>query len=356
MAQNALNAIVANNPSVAGKYGYRPTPSTLPPDVEKKTYCTYWIRTGECDYTQQGCRYKHEVPDLETLNRIGFRDFPLWWKRRLFKRHTGPHNDALKRILAQPTDSEDSGSDSDADSEKSLPTAVTAAAIVGTPKVQRAVLVNPVDAPEPTPEALNLIDLELVNHGSSEQRLAPVSSVIHSGQFVPYNAPRPVTSSLSSETLPPLPPSHIGSLTMPVPTVPHPTPVTSPEPKPAAPRKGKARSKDVPAIALPSLIDQQRRTAKTVASADGKNINVREQIEKLQHHQRVIEILAAGVSDTPSILANVTDIGIPSDTSNTGKRKRRKSRRSKRSIKARALFSHPGAASSHHVNRESQPR
>ncbi|KIX00641.1 uncharacterized protein Z518_09706 [Rhinocladiella mackenziei CBS 650.93] len=48
-----------------------------------KEYCSYWIRHGECDYAQQGCMYKHEIPlDLETLNRIGHRDIPRWYREK----------------------------------------------------------------------------------------------------------------------------------------------------------------------------------------------------------------------------------------------------------------------------------
>jgi hypothetical protein len=350
---------------MAGSYGYCPAAPRIHPDTNKKTYCSYWIRTGECDYTQQGCRYKHEMPDLETLNRIGFRDFPLWWKQRLFNRPTGPQNDALKKIMAQPSDSEDSSSDCDGDPEKSSPIAANASATVGTPKSQRAVHVNRVDAPPPTAESFNLIDLELVNYESSEQTPAASSFVIRNEQFVLYNEPRPITSGPSNETLHPpfsstsLPPSHVESLTMPVPTVPHPTPTISPEPKPPATRKGKARSKDVPTTEFSSLIDQQRGHTKTVGSTDDKNINpldLHQQIEKLQHHQREIEILAAGVCGTHSQLANAKNMGpktsesakpseseniILSDTTNTEKRKTRKSRRSKRSIKARTLSPTP---------------
>lgn len=45
-----------------------------------KVYCTYWIARGECHYAQQGCRFKHEMPDLETLRAImGRHSFPKWW-------------------------------------------------------------------------------------------------------------------------------------------------------------------------------------------------------------------------------------------------------------------------------------
>jgi hypothetical protein len=48
-----------------------------------KIYCSYWIRSGECDYTQQGCRYKHEMPDKQTLASIGFRTVPRWWQEKV---------------------------------------------------------------------------------------------------------------------------------------------------------------------------------------------------------------------------------------------------------------------------------
>ena len=48
--------------------------------ADKKEYCSYWIRKGECDYTQSGCKYKHEVPvDEETRQRIGIREIPRWF-------------------------------------------------------------------------------------------------------------------------------------------------------------------------------------------------------------------------------------------------------------------------------------
>ncbi|KAE8148984.1 hypothetical protein BDV25DRAFT_141249 [Aspergillus avenaceus] len=49
----------------------------------KKEYCSYWIRHGECDYQQQGCLYKHEMPnDLSTLEKLGLRDIPRWYREK----------------------------------------------------------------------------------------------------------------------------------------------------------------------------------------------------------------------------------------------------------------------------------
>lgn len=55
-----------------------PTPSTK---KKEKVYCSFWIRRGECDYTQQGCLYKHEMPnDRETLRELGISMVPRWWR------------------------------------------------------------------------------------------------------------------------------------------------------------------------------------------------------------------------------------------------------------------------------------
>lgn len=62
------------------------TPSSSPKssyEQKSKIYCSYWIRSGECDYTQQGCRYKHEMPDKATLASIGFRTVPRWWQEKV---------------------------------------------------------------------------------------------------------------------------------------------------------------------------------------------------------------------------------------------------------------------------------
>ena len=46
----------------------------------RKIYCSFWLRTGNCNYEQQGCKFLHEIPsDEKTRNMIGFRDCPDWW-------------------------------------------------------------------------------------------------------------------------------------------------------------------------------------------------------------------------------------------------------------------------------------
>ena len=88
--QDVIDAIVGTHSGAeaAARIGYQgkinPThnPSGIVPDPEKKEYCTYWIRTGECDYAQQGCMYKHEMPDDEKLRALGFRKKPQWWQEK----------------------------------------------------------------------------------------------------------------------------------------------------------------------------------------------------------------------------------------------------------------------------------
>ncbi|KAK1818667.1 hypothetical protein LTR12_006852, partial [Friedmanniomyces endolithicus] len=95
--QSIIDAILATTSGAqeASRLNYIPKsalptpPSGTLPDAEKKEFCTHWIRTGECDYTQQGCMYKHEMPEKATLERIGFRGLPRWWAERMGGRGRG---------------------------------------------------------------------------------------------------------------------------------------------------------------------------------------------------------------------------------------------------------------------------
>ncbi len=70
------------------------TPGSLP----KKVYCMFWIRKGECDYTQTGCKYKHEMPDdEETLSILGLREIPSW-----FREHP-EYNQSLRQVNRSAT-------------------------------------------------------------------------------------------------------------------------------------------------------------------------------------------------------------------------------------------------------------
>lgn len=51
-------------------------------NIRGKVYCSFWLRKGECDYAQQGCMYKHEMPtSLETLRQCGHTDIPRWYQQ-----------------------------------------------------------------------------------------------------------------------------------------------------------------------------------------------------------------------------------------------------------------------------------
>ncbi|KAK5144103.1 hypothetical protein LTR04_001677 [Oleoguttula sp. CCFEE 6159] len=132
--QAVIDAIVSSDPSAAARLGYvprreAPPPSGTQPNQEKKEYCTYWIRTGECDYIQQGCLYRHDMPDRATLEKIGFRSVPRWWQEKNAIK-VGASNSSIardstcaptwmQRLLhgAAPDDDSDSGSDLDSDVE-----------------------------------------------------------------------------------------------------------------------------------------------------------------------------------------------------------------------------------------------
>jgi hypothetical protein len=59
------------------------SPPRIPASLYKKIYCSHWLRTGECDYLQQGCIYQHMIPELKILNEMGFRTYPRWWRDKI---------------------------------------------------------------------------------------------------------------------------------------------------------------------------------------------------------------------------------------------------------------------------------
>lgn len=120
-AQARIDTIIASN---SGPSRQPPQPSAAA-EQDGKEFCTYWIRHGECDYIQQGCRYKHNMPGLDTLRKIGFRTVPLWWRERTAPRLADASASGFGTVgeptkpavwLAQKTgesDDEDSGSEAD---------------------------------------------------------------------------------------------------------------------------------------------------------------------------------------------------------------------------------------------------
>jgi hypothetical protein len=86
--------------------------------MSKKEYCTYWIRTGECDYVNTGCKYKHEMPDRAKLHELGFLRTPLWWKEKTALR--GPTWMQQRMNKAVDDDNTDDDEDSNQDHSTGL--------------------------------------------------------------------------------------------------------------------------------------------------------------------------------------------------------------------------------------------
>lgn len=40
------------------------------PEKGEKIYCTHWLKYGKCSFMQQGCKYKHERPEDEEMQRM----------------------------------------------------------------------------------------------------------------------------------------------------------------------------------------------------------------------------------------------------------------------------------------------
>ncbi|KAG9193905.1 hypothetical protein G6011_03940 [Alternaria panax] len=93
----------------AQRFGYRvPRPSGIEPDPSKKEYCTHWIKTGECDWTAIGCKFKHEMPSIEKLRELGFvRGIPRWWQEKSAMVARAPT--WMQRRLAGNEDAEQAG-------------------------------------------------------------------------------------------------------------------------------------------------------------------------------------------------------------------------------------------------------
>jgi hypothetical protein len=62
--------------------------TTPTPQKKPKIYCDKWVHEGVCAFTQQGCKYKHEMPlDKATQMSLGlFHGLPTWWKKQQAER------------------------------------------------------------------------------------------------------------------------------------------------------------------------------------------------------------------------------------------------------------------------------
>ncbi|KAL1899683.1 hypothetical protein Cpir12675_001263 [Ceratocystis pirilliformis] len=81
--------------------------STPAAHKKPKIFCDKWVHEGVCAFTQQGCKFKHEMPtDKETQHSLGlFHGLPLWWKRQ-------QSNLQQLRQATSPGDAQDAASSS----------------------------------------------------------------------------------------------------------------------------------------------------------------------------------------------------------------------------------------------------
>ncbi|KAI1462823.1 hypothetical protein F4805DRAFT_472037 [Annulohypoxylon moriforme] len=84
-----------NRPNASGGQGAHHGAGGQQPQRRPKVYCDKWVHEGVCAFTQQGCKYKHEMPfDKVTQHALGlFHGFPAWWKKHqadLSRQREGP--------------------------------------------------------------------------------------------------------------------------------------------------------------------------------------------------------------------------------------------------------------------------
>ncbi|SPN97420.1 uncharacterized protein DNG_00934 [Cephalotrichum gorgonifer] len=66
------------------------------PPRRNKVFCDKWVHEGTCAFTQQGCKFRHEMPaDRATQQAMGlFHGLPTWWKK---------HQAELQRQRSEPS-------------------------------------------------------------------------------------------------------------------------------------------------------------------------------------------------------------------------------------------------------------
>ncbi|PNY26241.1 Uncharacterized protein TCAP_03829 [Tolypocladium capitatum] len=81
---SGMHPFRAQGLGVAQKNMGRITAISIPTSKRSKIYCDKWIHEGVCAFTQQGCKFKHEMPaDEQTQRSLGlFQGLPSWWRKR----------------------------------------------------------------------------------------------------------------------------------------------------------------------------------------------------------------------------------------------------------------------------------
>ncbi|KIH93085.1 hypothetical protein SPBR_02372 [Sporothrix brasiliensis 5110] len=112
----ALPSMPVVNTSVTYNYGTRPV-QQRPGQVgsanakKQKVYCDKWVHEGICAFTQQGCKFKHEMPhDRATQRSLGlFQGYPNWYKKlqaqeqhQHHQQHPHPHQPSMETPAMAP--------------------------------------------------------------------------------------------------------------------------------------------------------------------------------------------------------------------------------------------------------------
>ncbi|KAI0965090.1 hypothetical protein F4678DRAFT_485587 [Xylaria arbuscula] len=81
--QSRIDNIVAATPPTPVQPSSSSSNNAPPGHRRPKIYCDKWVHEGVCAFTQQGCKYKHEMPsDKVTQHQLGlFHGYPQWWKK-----------------------------------------------------------------------------------------------------------------------------------------------------------------------------------------------------------------------------------------------------------------------------------
>ncbi|KAJ5082803.1 Zinc finger CCCH-type [Penicillium argentinense] len=81
MTEKQRQEVSSDPPSPSSNPGCSTPPTPTNQQDQSKKLCSYWIRKGECGFTQVGCKFRHEMPlDAAGLAKEGLRDIPEWYR------------------------------------------------------------------------------------------------------------------------------------------------------------------------------------------------------------------------------------------------------------------------------------
>ncbi|KAF2643614.1 hypothetical protein P280DRAFT_547737 [Massarina eburnea CBS 473.64] len=224
--QSLADDVAAIYSKDAQKLGYnKPYPSGTAPDPSKKVYCSHWIRTGECDFMAQGCKYKHVMPPIDVLRDIGLPSEPRWYKdKQILNTRTW-----LQRKAKQEREDEESDGNTKNDSPKD-PNQMRDARLEAIFKTRMATGVKTVDDEHKPPSKETQPQRTPSNHHLPTQDKPPpaIENFIDFDAPARPSSPQPSHYSTSSQTSTP----SLASTTASPPPPPIPPTTTTPPPTP----------------------------------------------------------------------------------------------------------------------------